>query len=101
MAALRILWERGPSTVREVADAINAQRDKARRPRLAYTTFLTVLRHMAMRRIASRAFVGKHQRAHAYKAAKTRPAFLRELAKEFLAENFDGEIAKMAEALNG
>ena len=60
---MNVLWERGPSTVAEVREALQ--------DRLAYTTVLTVLRTLEEKGYATREEVG---RAHRYQARLQRRA---------------------------
>src|SRR3569833_2962262 len=58
---LRILWERGPSTVRDVHEALSAQRP------IGYTGVLKFLQIMAGKGSVVR---NEDQRAHVYEAAE-------------------------------
>ena len=58
LAILRVLWSRGPSTVREVADAMRHQG--------AYTTVLKTLQIMTEKGLVHR---NKAERTHVYAAA--------------------------------
>ena len=49
LAILRVLWERGPSTVRQVHDVLNRERPAA------YTTSLKLLQIMHLPSVAPRA----------------------------------------------
>src|SRR5688572_15601270 len=59
LAILRVLWERGPSTVRQVYDVLSEQRD------FAYTTTLKLLQLMTEKGITVRHEEG---RVHLYRA---------------------------------
>ena len=52
--ALKVLWERGQATVREICDAINARGEE-----LAYTTVLTVLQTMEQKGLVGHKRAGK------------------------------------------
>jgi predicted transcriptional regulator len=60
---MRVLWDRGPSTVKEVAEAVNASDTDRDAPRV-YTTFLTILRNMARRGLVTQI---KDTRSHVFK----------------------------------
>ena len=62
LAILRVLWERGPSTVRQVHDVLSANRE------FAYTTTLKLLQLMTEKGVAVREEDG---RVHLYRAAET------------------------------
>jgi predicted transcriptional regulator len=82
---MHVLWRDGVSTVYDVALALNGE-PGARR--LAYTTFLTVMRNLVRRGLLAqeRTGAGKAHRfrprmgEHAYKAA-----FLRQIVDEYFA----------------
>jgi BlaI family penicillinase repressor len=83
---LNVLWARGPSTVREVLDAL------PRRPRPAYTTILTMLRLMHEKGYLDRDERGK---AHVYSARLREANVKRGLLRGLLDRAFGGS----AEAL--
>ncbi len=89
---LNVLWERGPSTVREVLEALPPQ------PRQAYTTILTMLRYMH-----EKGFVGRDERgkAHVYRARlKERPVkrgLLRGLVEVAFRGSAEAVIARLLE----
>jgi len=84
---LGILWERGPATVRELFEAVNA-----RRP-VVYTGVLKLLQIMTEKGLVER---DERERAHVYRAtvsqADTEQRFLRELSDRF----FAGSAAQLA-----
>ena len=59
LAILRVLWTRGPSTVREVFDVLNTMRDEP----FAYTTVLRFLQIMTEKQLVLR---GERERMHVY-----------------------------------
>jgi BlaI family penicillinase repressor len=83
---LNVLWARGPSTVREVLDALPG------RPRPAYTTILTMLRLMHDKGYLDRDERGK---AHVYSARLREANVKRGLLRGLLDRAFGGS----AEAL--
>ena len=70
---MRLMWERGPASVREILDALN---DGGRR-HLAYTTVMTVMSRLAEKGLLSRERKGK---MHVYRPTATRDGFLRDAA---------------------
>ncbi len=78
---LNVLWERGPSTVREVLEALAG----GRRP--AYTTVLTMLRLMHEKGYLNRKEVG---RAHVYEARLREQTVKRNLLRSLIDAAFQG-----------
>ncbi len=83
---LRVLWERGPSTVREVHEALD------RSAPVGYTTVLKLLQIMTDKRLVSR---DESQRAHVYEARYTEEATQRQLVGDLLERAFGGSTAKL------
>jgi len=83
---LTVLWSRGPSTVRDVHEAI------ARRKPTQYTTVLKMLQIMAEKGLARR---DEKQRAHVYQAAKPREWTQRQLAGDLLERAFSGSARSL------
>lgn len=84
LEALKVLWDRGEATVREVCDAMNAMGEN-----LAYTTVLSLLQVMEQKGLVSHRSKGK---AYIYVPAIAREKTLRQLAGEFLDRVFDGAL---------
>ena len=84
LAILRVLWVRGPSTVREVAAALG--RDGA------YTTILKLLQIMADKRLVRR---DESARTHVYAAAFTEHQTQRQLVSDLLDRAFGGSASKL------
>ena len=80
--ALKVLWGRGPSTVREVWDALGE-------PDTAYTTVLSLFQTMDRKGLVTKAREG---RAHRYAAAAPRTRTLRALTRRLLDAAFDGAV---------
>ncbi len=78
---LTVLWSRGPTTVREVHEAICARKPTQ------YTTVLKMLQIMAEKGLVRR---DEKQRAHIYKAAQPREWTQRQLAGDLLQRAFNG-----------
>lgn len=81
---LRILWKRGPATVREVHDALKRDRD------IGYTTVLKTMQVMAEKRIVSR---DESERSHVYSAAIEERSVMRKLVADLVDRAFDGSAA--------
>ena len=84
LAILRVLWSRGPSTVREVAEAM--ARDGA------YTTVLKLLQIMTEKGLVTR---DEAARTHVYAAAFSEDATQKQLVTDLLDRAFDGSAAKL------
>jgi predicted transcriptional regulator len=84
LEALKILWERGKATVRDIYQALRPAGEG-----LAYTTVLSLLQTMEQKGLVGRELVGK---AHAYHALVRRDATFRSLAGSFLERVFDGAV---------
>jgi predicted transcriptional regulator len=83
---LRVLWARGPSTVREVHDVLSANRE------FAYTTTLKLLQLMTEKGITVREDEG---RVHRYRAAAAREETQRHLVRELLDRAFGGSATQL------
>ena len=83
---LRVLWSRGPSNVREVMEALNAEAEGAPR---AYTTVLRFLQIMTEKGLVVRA---EADRMHIY--APTHPAerTQRQLVRDLMDRVFGGSV---------
>ena len=84
LEALKILWERGKATVREIYQALRPEGEE-----LAYTTVLSLLQTMEQKGLVGRELVGK---AHAYFPVVRKEATFRTLAGSFLERVFDGAV---------
>jgi predicted transcriptional regulator len=89
LEALKVLWDRGEITVRDLADAMNAASDNRGNDDLAYTTVLSLLQVMEQK-----GFVGHRRegKAYVYKPLVQRQSTIRRLASGFLEKVFDGAI---------
>ncbi|MBI4022456.1 MAG: BlaI/MecI/CopY family transcriptional regulator [Candidatus Andersenbacteria bacterium] len=79
---LRLLWDRGPSTVREVYTEL-----ERRRGQLAYTTVLAQLQLLHEKGFVMRDETG---RSHIYRPAKPRQQVERGVVKSLIARTFGG-----------
>ena len=83
---LRVLWARGPSTVRQVHDVLSANRD------FAYTTTLKLLQLMTEKGVAMREEDG---RVHLYRAAVAQEETQRHLIRDLLDRAFGGSPSQL------
>jgi predicted transcriptional regulator len=90
---LRVLWARGPSTVREVHDALQEKRA------MGYTSVLKFLQIMTAKGTVRR---NETQRAHVYEACLPAEQTKRQLAGDMLQRVFEGSASQlMMHALAG
>ena len=93
LAILRVLWERGPSTVREVNDALSSTHDTG------YTTVLKLLQIMTDKGLVVR---DESQRAHVYATRHSEQRTQRQLLGDLMDRAFGGSPAKLVmQALSG
>jgi BlaI family transcriptional regulator, penicillinase repressor len=85
---LGVLWERGPSTVREVHDRLAQGRE------LGYTTVLKLLQIMAEKGLVRR---DESQRAHVYAARIPAEQTRRQLVGDLLDRAFGGSAALLVQ----
>jgi len=83
---LQVLWERGPSTVREVHEALKEEKD------LGYTTVLKLMQIMTSKGLVRR---NEDQRAHIYEAQQPAEKTKRQLAADVLERVFDGSAREL------
>jgi BlaI family transcriptional regulator, penicillinase repressor len=90
---LHVLWERGPSTVREVHQTLNEKRP------IGYTSVLKLMQIMTAKGTVRR---NEEQRAHVYEAVQPEEKTKRDLALDVLQRVFDGSASElMMHALAG
>ncbi len=90
---LRVLWERGPSTVRDVRESLREKKD------LGYTTVLKLLQIMTAKGTVRR---NEEQRAHVYEACQPATETKRQLVGDVLQRVFEGSASElMIHALEG
>jgi BlaI family transcriptional regulator, penicillinase repressor len=83
---LRILWDRGPCTVRAVHEALSAERP------IGYTGVLKFLQIMAAKGSVVR---NEDQRAHVYQAAEPPEATKRKVAGDLMRKVFAGSASQL------
>jgi predicted transcriptional regulator len=84
LAILTVLWSRGPSTVRQVAAAMDRE--------AGYTTVLKLLQIMAEKGLVTR---DESARTHVYAPAYTEDQTQRQLVMDLVERAFDGSAAKL------
>jgi len=90
---LRVLWERGPSTVRDVYEALSENKTTG------YTTVLKMLQIMTAKGSVRR---NEDQRAHVYEACVPAEKTKQQLAGDVLQRVFEGSASQlMLHALAG
>lgn len=93
LAILRVLWERGRSTVREVTDAIQAERGTG------YTTALKLMQIMFEKGLVKR---DDSSRTHVYEAVAAADVTQRQLVTDLLDRAFGGSAQQLVlQALSG
>ncbi|HUE16654.1 MAG TPA: BlaI/MecI/CopY family transcriptional regulator [Planctomycetaceae bacterium] len=83
---LRVLWERGPSTVREIHESLSDQKETG------YTTTLKILQNMAEKGLVAR---DESRRSHVYRAVYQAEQTQRQLVRDLLRRAFGGTPTKL------
>ena len=86
LAILQVLWQRGPSTVREVYEALSPER------KTGYTTTLKLMQIMAQKGLVRR---DVSARQHVYEATCSEDQTQRQLIGDLLTQAFDGSARKL------
>ena len=86
LAILRVLWARGPSTVRQVHDVLSRDRPAA------YTTTLKLLQIMTEKGLVRR---DDADRSHVYESRMTEGQTQRQLVRDLLDRAFGGSASKL------
>ncbi len=86
LSILRVLWERGPSTVRQVHDVLTRDRPAA------YTTALKLLQIMTDKGLVRR---DETERTHIYHARLSEEQTQRQLVRDLLDRAFGGSATKL------
>jgi BlaI family transcriptional regulator, penicillinase repressor len=86
LAILRVLWRRGPSTVREVQEALSDERGTG------YTTALKLLQIMTEKGLVRR---DERVRTHVYAAALPAETTQRQLVRDLLDRAFGGSAQQL------
>jgi BlaI family transcriptional regulator, penicillinase repressor len=86
LSILRVLWERGPSTVRQVHEILSAERQAG------YTTILKLLQIMTEKGLVER---DESSRTHIYVPRYTEEQTQRQLVGDLLDRAFGGSATKL------
>lgn len=86
LTILRILWDKGPSTVRKVNDAMNKHED------IGYTTTLKLMQIMTEKGLLIR---DESERQHVYRPAFTEERTQKQLVGDLLRRAFSGSAEKL------
>jgi len=86
LALLRVLWNRGPSTVRQVHEVVSAERPTG------YTTVLKLLQIMTEKGLVER---DERARTHVYRAALSANETRRQLVGDLVDRAFGGSAAAL------
>ena len=86
LAILRVLWGRGPSTVRDVHAALSKDRD------MGYTTVLKLMQIMVEKGLVTR---DESSRTHVYQAAQAEDRTQDCLLKDLLQKAFEGSASAL------
>ena len=86
LAILRILWDRGPSTVRQVHEILAGDRPAG------YTTALKLLQIMTEKGLVER---DERDRTHIYRARLSEELTQRQLVRDLLERAFGGSSGKL------
>jgi BlaI family transcriptional regulator, penicillinase repressor len=83
---LQVLWQRGPSTARQVMEALSAQRETG------YTTALKLLQIMLEKGLVTR---DESERTHTYAASAPRAELQSRLVEDFVERVFGGSAEQL------
>ena len=86
LAILRVLWDRGPCTVRQVHDALRQE------TATGYTTTLKLLQIMTEKGLVVR---DESQRSHVYEPSNSQDRTQRQLVRDLLDRAFGGSTQKL------
>ena len=86
LGILRVLWDKGPATVRQVNDVLSRSRDTG------YTTTLKLMQIMAEKGLVTR---DESTRTHVYEARLGRDETQRQLVTDLVDRAFGGSAAQL------
>jgi predicted transcriptional regulator len=89
LEVLRVLWERGPSTVREVHDAVSRSKP------IGYTTVLKQMQVMHAKGLLTRS---ERFRSHVYEPKQPRARMQQQLAGRLLQQAFGGSARNLLQS---
>ena len=90
LEVLQLLWDEGPSTVRQVMEALNRRRHRA------YTSVMSLLGVMTDKGLLKRRLRG---RAYLYEARVAREKTVGQMLRDLLGRAFDGSAASLVARL--
>lgn len=90
LEVLKVLWDHGPSTVREVMNVLNESRERA------YTSVMSLLNVMTDKGLLSRK---PHGRAFLYEAKVKREKTLGQMVGDLLGRAFEGSATALVSQL--
>lgn len=88
LAILQVLWESGPSTVKEVQQALNTKEGKT----TAYNSVLTIMQIMANKGFVTR---DETQRSHVYRAAQSQDETQEQIVEDLVDRLFKGSALNL------
>jgi predicted transcriptional regulator len=86
LAILRVLWQRGKSTVRQVHDVLSQERE------MGYTTVLKLMQIMTEKGLVER---DESERTHVYQARLTQQQTQQQLVGDLLNKAFGGSASQL------
>lgn len=86
LAILRVLWDRGPSTVRQVFDLLARERE------VGYTTILKLMQIMTEKGLVARDETG---RLHVYAPSQSQESTQRHLLQDLMEKAFRGSSGQL------
>jgi len=92
LAILRVIWDKGETTVQDIWEALHAERG------LAQTTVATMLSRLERRGVVTRQAPPQSRQYH-YRAAVTQQEVQHSMGKSLNEHLFDGEVRAMVEHL--
>jgi predicted transcriptional regulator len=86
LSILRVLWQQGEATVRQVFESLNQERD------MGYTTVLKLMQIMTEKGLVKR---DESQRTHVYQPALTQEQTQQQLVGDLLNKAFGGSASQL------
>jgi len=86
LAILKVLWERGPLTVRDVHTVLSRDRE------MGYTTVMKLMQIMAQKGLVTR---DERARSHVYQATQAKAPTQAHLLSDLLQKAFDGKAVDL------
>ena len=86
LGILRVLWRRGPSTVRQVCETLGQERE------IGYTTVLKLMQIMTEKGLVER---DETERTHVYQARLTKEQTQQQLVGDLLDKAFGGSASQL------